>query len=191
MAHQLPQRQQINAGGRQFGPVGVPQAVRPDPDSPGCLAVTAEQAAQSRLGDRRPGGRAAQHDEAFRCGQARRAFQPQIGGQLGEECLIDRDMTFLAALADHPQPAAPHIHVGELEAADLGRAQPAQQHHQHHGPVPVRAQRRHEHVNIPGGKGLGQAARLAHQPAATARAAGPQVTEQPAGRRADALTTPG
>jgi hypothetical protein len=55
----------------------------------------------------------------------------------------------VAALAFHDcQPPVGELHVGEPQAQHLATAQPRQQHRQHHGPVPVRPQRRDQPVRL-------------------------------------------
>ena len=43
---------------------------------------------------------------------------------------------------------SPGVHVGQAQPEHLAAAQPGQHHRQHHRPVPVRAQRRHQRVHL-------------------------------------------
>ena len=136
----------------------------------------AEDPPQPGLGQRLPGGRAAQHHEALRRPARRRPFLAQVGGQLGEERGVHRDDALLAALPGHPHPAQPHVHIGQPQRPDLRGAQPAQQHQQRDRPVPEGPQVRHERRHVLRFQRLGQPPRLAHQPPA---AAGPARADMP------------
>lgn len=67
---------------------------------------------------------------------SRRPFAAQIAAQLGEEPPIDRYHPLLAALAGHPDPPQPHVHIGQQKRADLTGAQPTEQHRQRDRPIP-------------------------------------------------------
>jgi hypothetical protein len=145
--------------------------------------VGPEDPPQPGLGQRLPGGRAAQHHEALRRPARRRPFLAQVSGQFGEERPVHRDDPLLAALPGDPDPAQPHIHISQPQRPDLRSTQPAQQHHQRDRPVPESPQVRHERRDILWFQRLGQPLRLAHQPAAAARPARADMTQQAAAAR--------
>jgi hypothetical protein len=179
VAHQLPQRQQVDARRRQLGAIGMAQAVRPHPERARALPVVAEHAAHPGLGERPALGRAVQHHEALRRGKPRRAFAGQVSGKLGEEHVIDGDDPLPAAFAHHAQLPAPLVNIGEQKPADLPGPQPAQQHGQHDRPVPVRPQAGQEHRHISRIERFRQPPFLADQPTAASHPARAQMPKQP------------
>ena len=62
----------------KLGPVGMPEPVRPYPKRPRGQPVGAEDPAQPGLGQRLPGGRAAEHHEALRRPARRGPFLAQV-----------------------------------------------------------------------------------------------------------------
>lgn len=70
--------------------------------------------------------------------------------------------------------------LGEECSDDLGGAEPAQQHGQHHRSVPVGAQAGQERLDVGKVKGFGQSALLADQPSVAARPPGAEVAEHAA-----------
>jgi hypothetical protein len=73
MTYQLAKDQQVDPGRSKLGAVGMAQPVRPDPRLLGTAGVPPEQRSQPRLRQRCSRGRAEQHQEALRGGQAGRA----------------------------------------------------------------------------------------------------------------------
>jgi hypothetical protein len=122
MAHQFAQHQQVDARGRQLGPIGVTQTVRTDPVRAGAGPVGAEDPSHPGFGQRLSSGRAAQHHEALRRDASCRPFGAQIVAALGEEGPIDRHGPFPVALADDTHPAHPAVDIGQPQGADLGSA---------------------------------------------------------------------
>ena len=135
-----------------------------------------EDPAHPGLGQRLPGGGAAQDHEAFRR-PGSLAGAPRAGKRPAQRRTHGRRDALPAALARHPDPAQPHVHGGQPQRPHLGGPQSAQQHRQHDRPVPEGPQVREEH-HVAGLEGVGQPAWLAHQPPAAPRPASPDVPQQ-------------
>lgn len=178
VAHQLLQHQQVDTSLSQLGPVGMAQPVRPDAGRPGPVPMEPEDPAHPGLGHGPASGGPAEHHEALRGGTSRGSLGTQISGELGEEGPIERDHAFPAALADHPDPPQPHVHVGQAQRADLASPQAAQDHGQGHGAVAMGPQIGQERLDVPAVQALGQPPELADQPTARSRSSGPEVAEQ-------------
>jgi len=72
----------------------------------------------------------------------------QVGGQVGEERPVHRHDSFSPALADHAHLSAPHVHLSQPQPAHLARAQAAEQHQQHLGPIAVGDQIGNKRLNL-------------------------------------------
>ena len=156
--HQRAQREQVDPRGGQLGAVGVAQPVRADPDRPGGVPVSAEQRTHPGLGHRLPGGGAAQHHEALLRGQPGGSFVAQVGGQLGEERVVDWDDPFPGRPCPAPGPGD-----------GPGRHQPAAGR----GPPPRAARRTASAARSPGpGGSADRSGTPRRRPAAATPAAG-------------------
>jgi hypothetical protein len=90
-----------------------------------------------------------QHHEHLVGGSIGRPFSPHVGRQRGEEPARDRDLTLVSALAAGDEhPPGGNLQIGQPQPEDLAAAQPTQHHRLGHGPVPVRAQRGHQGVDL-------------------------------------------
>ena len=147
--------------------------------------MAAEQGPQSGLGHRGAGARAAQHHEALRGAQPGRSLVAQVGAGSAKNTASTGTQRSRPPLPiAHAAPAL--VDVFEEQAADLGRAQPAQQHGQHHRPVPVGGQAGQERLDVGQLKGLGQPALFADQPSAAAGPSRAEVAQHAARGRAQA-----
>ena len=135
--------------------------------------MVTEQAPQAGLGERPPGRRAAQDDEAFGSGDPRRALLAQVRRELGEERPVDRHDPFSAALADDPHPVAALVDVGEAQTADLACPEAAQDHRPHDRPIAVGGEVGEEGAHVGRVERLRQPPDLADEPTTTAGPARP------------------
>ena len=116
------------------------------------------------------------HDEQpGRVGE--RAFGEQVGLDRAGDVGVHRDPALLVALTDHPHPAAADVHIADIDAEDLGRAEPGLQHEPGDGPVPVGAQAAQQRAHLGAVEPAGQPPRLPH-PQPRPRLGGGNVPEQ-------------
>ena len=99
-------------------------------------------------GQRATAGRAAQHHEHM-LGIGVRPLLLDVAGQTRKEPVCHRHNPLMPAFAlGDEQPPLRDVHVRHPQAEHLAPAQPAQQHRQHDGAVPMRAQRPQQCVNL-------------------------------------------
>ena len=100
-------------------------------------------------GQRLPPARSLEHHENPVGAGAGRPFGVQVGGHRGEEQARHRDQPLPAALAlGDEHPPLGHPQVLQPQPEDLTAPQPAQHHRRDHRPVPVRAQRRGQRIDL-------------------------------------------
>jgi len=158
--------------------------MRTNPHGTRAGPVGAEHPPHPRLGQRATGRRAAEHHETLRGHAAGRPLVTQVGSELDEKRPLHRDDAFPAALARHPHPAQPHVHVGQPQGADLRGAQSTQRHQQHDRAVPVGSQVGEEVADLLRAHRLRQPPGLPDQPATGTSPAGANVAQQTAAFRA-------
>jgi len=109
---------------------------------PGPAACAIQNLIQPVSGQRPPASRALEHHEHAVSRGAGGTLGVEVGADLGEEPRRDRDQPLIAALAlsdEHPPLAEPQVFQPQPQY--FAAAQPAQHHRRDHRPVPVRAQR--------------------------------------------------
>src|ERR1035441_7329982 len=177
MSHERLHHQKVHARFGERGAEGVPQGVGMAGWHAGALAVIAKDAAQPRRGEGLAPMWALRHDE-----QRLRSRLGALGGEIGldeaGDLRIEWDGAFLVALADDAHPATPDVHVGHLEAENLGRAQAGEQHEPGDGAVPLAAKAREQRCGLGPVEPAWQPSRLS-QRQLRARLRSPKVGEQP------------
>lgn len=76
-------------------------------------------------------------------------FGIQIGGQRGEEPARDRNLPLMPTLAagdEHPPRSS--LQIAKPQPEDLAAAQPTQHHRLDHRPIPMRAQRGQQGIDL-------------------------------------------
>ena len=160
------------------------QHVAGQPGQPGTSSGPGEDLVQPGRRQRPAPPGPLEDDEHLLGGRARRSFPVQIVTECGEEPGRDRHDALPAALAlGDEQPPLAGVDIGQPQPQHLTPAQPAQQHRQHHGPVPAGAQRRQQCVHLGRAEDARHRARGAHQRDATAAAATDTARGQAPGHR--------
>ncbi len=127
----------------------MPEHVTRQARKPGALPGAVDHLIQAGCGQRHPAARVLQDHEA-RVGQHLRwALRLQVLAQRLEEPAGDRHDPLPAALArEHEQSPLAGINVLKPQSQHLAAPQPRQQHRQHDRPIPLRAQRAQQRVDL-------------------------------------------
>ena len=142
-------RLQRHARLAQPGQTGVAQLMAGAALQPGPSAGAGDDLIQSLDRERSAASWPFQHDEDPVGVDPGRSFLAQIVAEHGEEGVGDRHQPLMAALAvsdEHRSISYPDI--AQPQPEHFATAQPAEQHRQHHRPIPRRAQRPEQGVDL-------------------------------------------
>jgi hypothetical protein len=184
MAHELTQDKEVDPSRSQFGAIGMAEAVGTNPHCPRASAVRAEHLAQTGFGERTSARRATKDHKALWGQTSLRPLERNVCSTLDEKCTVYWHDALPAPLANHSEPAHPHVDVAQAQRANLACPKTPEHHGKHDRPVTVRFKVGQEGTHIVDLKAFGKALGLVNQPAASPRPPRADMAQQSMAGRA-------